>query len=181
MQAVDEAKKNRIEKQAFPVHLYRNVCASSEFCGLTQNNRGEMRMRFKLLIGTAALAAALPLAANAQGVIGGTERGAAEGGAAAGPVGAVVGGVVGGVTGGVAGVLGVDERPRFREYVVREHVPSYRYAEPLRPGVVLPEEGVRYYDVPAEYGRAHGYRYTVVNEHPVLVEPRTRRVIEVIE
>ena len=138
-------------------------------------------MRFKLLIGTAALAAALPLAANAQGVVRGTERGAAEGGAAAGPVGAVVGGVVGGVTGGVAGVLGVDERPRFREYVVREHVPSYRYAEPLRPGLVLPEEGVRYYDVPAEYGRAHGYRYTVINEHPVLVEPRTRRVVEVID
>lgn len=138
-------------------------------------------MRLKILLATAALAAALPLAANAQGVIGGAERGAAAGGAAAGPVGAAVGGAVGAVTGGVAGVLGVDERPRFREYVVREHVPSYRYAEPLRPGVILPEEGVRYYDVPAEYGRAHRYRYTVINEHPVLVEPRTRRVVEVIE
>jgi Protein of unknown function (DUF1236) len=138
-------------------------------------------MRFKLMLGTAALAAALPLAASAQGVVGGAERGAAAGGAAAGPVGAAVGGAVGAVTGGVAGVLGVDERPRFREYVVREHVPSYRYAEPLRPGIVLPEEGVRYYDVPAEYGRAHGYRYTVINERPVLVEPRTRRVVEVIE
>ena len=138
-------------------------------------------MRFNTLLATAALAAALPLAANAQGVIGGAERGAAAGGAAAGPVGAAVGGAVGAVTGGVAGVLGVDERPRFREYVVREHVPSYRYAEPLRPGVILPEAGVRYYDVPAEYRAAHGYRYTVINEHPVLVEPRTRRVIEVIE
>ena len=138
-------------------------------------------MRLKLVIGAAALAAVFPLAANAQGVIGGAERGAAEGGAAAGPVGAVVGGAVGAATGGVAGVLGIDQRPRFREYVVHEHVPSYRYAEPLRPGVILPEEGVRYYDVPAEYGPAHGYRYTVVNEHPVLVEPRTRRVIEVIE
>jgi uncharacterized protein DUF1236 len=138
-------------------------------------------MRLKVFLATAALAAALPLAANAQGVIGGAERGAAAGGAAAGPVGAAVGGAVGAVTGGVAGVLGVDERPRFREYVVREHVPSYRYAEPLRPGVVLPEAGVRYYDVPAEYGRAHAYRYTVVNEHPVLVDPHTRRVVEVIE
>ncbi|MEA2841399.1 MAG: hypothetical protein QOF41_2729 [Methylobacteriaceae bacterium] len=138
-------------------------------------------MRFKLLIGAAAFAAALPLTANAQGIVRGTERGAAEGGAAAGPVGAVVGGVVGGVTGGVAGILGVDERPRFREYVVREHVPSYRYAEPVAVGAVLPEEGVRYYDVPAEYRGAHGYRYTVVNERPVLVEPRTRRIVEVIE
>jgi hypothetical protein len=138
-------------------------------------------MRFKLLIGTAALAAALPLAASAQGVIGGTERGASEGGAAAGPVGAVVGGVVGGVTGGVAGLLGVDERPRFREYVVRERVPSYTYREPIAVGAVLPDEGVRYYDVPAEYGRAHGYRYTVVNGRTVLVEPRSRRVVEVID
>jgi hypothetical protein len=64
---------------------------------------------------------ALPVAAQAQGVVGGSERGAAEGGAAAGPVGAIVGGVLGGVTGGVAGVLGVDERPRFHDYVVHEH------------------------------------------------------------
>jgi Protein of unknown function (DUF1236) len=146
-----------------------------------QNQTRRKNMRFKLLIGAAALAAALPLAANAQGVIGGAERGAAEGGAAAGPVGAAVGGAVGAVTGGVAGVLGVDDRPRFREYVVRERVPSYTYREPLAVGAVLPDEGVRYYDVPAEYGRAHGYRYTVVNGRTVLVEPRTRRVIEVID
>src|SRR5678809_1502964 len=36
------------------------------------------RMRFKLLIGSAALAAALPLAANAQGVVGGAALGAAD-------------------------------------------------------------------------------------------------------
>jgi hypothetical protein len=44
---------------------------------------------------------------------------------------------------------------------------------------VLPEAGVTYYDVPPEYS-VREYRYTVVNETPVLVEPRTRRVIEVI-
>ncbi|GAC1334654.1 MAG: hypothetical protein NVSMB26_17730 [Beijerinckiaceae bacterium] len=138
-------------------------------------------MRYQTFLGALAIAATLPLAANAQGVVRGTERGAAEGGAAAGPVGAVVGGVVGGVTGGVAGILGVDERPRFHEYVVREHVPPYTYREPVAVGVVLPEEGVRYYDVPADYQRAHGYRYTVVNGRTVLVEPRTRRVVEVID
>jgi hypothetical protein len=138
-------------------------------------------MRFKLWIGSAALAAALPLAANAQGVVGGAERGAAAGGAAAGPVGAAVGGAVGAVTGGVAGVLGVDQRPRFREYVVREHVPSHRYAEPVHPGVVLPPEGVRYYEVPAEYHVAPTYRYTVVNDRPVIIDPHTRRVVEVID
>jgi hypothetical protein len=89
---------------------------------------------------------------------------------------------VGGVVGGVGGILGVEERPRFREYVVRERRPSYRYSEEVRVGAVLPETGVEYYEVPAEYGpRVHEYRYAVVNERPVLVEPRTRRIVEVIE
>jgi hypothetical protein len=125
-------------------------------------------------------ALAVPTLAQAQGVVGGTERGAREGAEAAGPVGAVVGGVVGGVAGGVAGVLGVDQRPRFREYVVREHRPSYRYRETVRVGTVLPAEGVTYYEVPPEYGVTE-YRYTIVNDVPVLVEPRTHRVVEVID
>jgi hypothetical protein len=123
----------------------------------------------------------LPLAAHAQGVIGGSERGAAEGGAAAGPVGAVVGGVVGGVTGGVAGVLGADDSPRFHDYVVRTHRSSYRYAEPVVVGTELPVEGVTYYDVPPEYHVAAPYRYTIVNEHTVIVDPHTRRVMQVID
>jgi len=35
-------------------------------------------------------------------------------------------------------------------------------------------------DVPPEYG-AREYRYTVVNDRPVLVDPRTRRIVEVVE
>src|ERR1700688_3624522 len=126
------------------------------------------------LIGIAALVAtvALPVVAQAQGVPGGVERGSRDGERAAGPV--------GGVVGGVAGVLGVDQRPRFHEYVVREHRPSYQYREDVRVGAVLPEEGVTYYEVPAEYG-ARDYRYTVVNNHTVLVDPRTHRIVEVIE
>jgi hypothetical protein len=91
-----------------------------------------------------------------------------------------VGGAVGGVVGGVAGLLGVDQRPRFREYVVREHVPSYRWGGHVSVGAVLPAEGVTYYEVPAEYG-VRGYRYTVVNDEPVLVEPRSRRVVQIID
>ena len=133
-------------------------------------------------IGIAAVVAAiaLPVVAQAQGVPGGVERGSREGERAAGPVGAVVGGVIGGVVGGVTGVLGVDERPRFRSYVVERHHPSYQYREDVRVGAVLPEEGVTYYDVPPEYG-ARDYRYTVVNGRTVLVEPRTRRIVEVVE
>src|SRR3954470_9035100 len=116
------------------------------------------------VIGIAAVVAAvaLPHLALAQGVPGGIERGAREGERAAGPVGAVVGGVIGGVVGGVAGVLGVDERPRFRSYVVEQRRPSYQYREEVRVGAVLPDDGVTYYDVPHDYG-VRDYRYTVVN------------------
>jgi hypothetical protein len=121
-----------------------------------------------------------PLAAQAQGVVGGAARGAEEGGRAAGAPGAVVGGAVGAVTGGVAGLLGVDQRPRFRDYVVREHVPSYRWGGRLAVGATLPTEGVTYYDVPPEYG-VSGYRYTIINNSPVLVDPRTHRIVEIVE
>lgn len=126
------------------------------------------------------VAAAAPLTAQAQGVVGGAARGVEEGGRAAGPPGAIVGGAVGAVTGGVAGLLGVDQRPRFREYVVREHVPSYRWGGRVAVGATLPVEGVTYYEVPAEYG-VTGYRYTVINDRPVLVEPRSHRIVEVID
>jgi hypothetical protein len=133
-------------------------------------------------IGVAAIvgAVALPNLAQAQGVPGGIERGAREGERAAGPVGAIVGGTIGGVVGGVAGVLGVDQRPRFRSYVVEQRRPSYQYREDVRVGAVLPEAGVTYYEVPQEYG-VRDYRYTVVNGRTVLVEPGTRRIVEIVE
>src|SRR5215468_3353555 len=86
--------------------------------------------------------ATLPYAAHAQGTIRGAEEGAAAGGRAAGPLGAIVGGTVGAATGTVGGILGVEERPRFREYVVREHRPSFRYSDDVRIGTILPERGV---------------------------------------
>jgi hypothetical protein len=134
------------------------------------------------VLGAAFLAAAIiaPLSASAQGVTGGVEQGSREGERAAGPVGAIVGGTIGGVVGGVAGILGVDQRPRFRHYVVEEHRPSYRYDSDVRVGAVLPEAGVTYYDIPPEYG-VRDYRYTVVNDRAVLVDPRTHRIVEVVE
>jgi hypothetical protein len=118
----------------------------------------------------------IPAVAAAQGVPGGIERGSREGERAAGPVGVVVGGVVGGVN----GVLGIDQRPRFHSYVVERHHPSYRYDGDVRVGADLPGDGVTYYDVPPEYG-VRDYRYTVVNGRTVLVDPRTHRIVEVIE
>jgi len=119
---------------------------------------------------------ALPMAAHAQGTLRGAQEGAREGAHDAGPVGATVGAVAG----TVGGILGVDDRPRFREYVVHERHPSYRYDNDFRVGAMLPESGVTYYDVPAEY-HVTGYRYTYVNDHAVLVDPRTHRIVQIID
>ncbi len=136
----------------------------------------------KANLGMAVLAALViaPLAAQAQGTIRGAEEGADSGDHEAGPVGAVVGGAVGAAAGTVGGLLGVDDRPRFRTYVESEHVRSYDYAEPVRAGVILPDD-YTYHEVPEAYHVKRGYRYTVINHHPVIVEPETRRVVEVIE
>jgi hypothetical protein len=142
----------------------------------------EQYVKIKILLASVLFTTVLiSSGAHAQGTIRGAEEGAHEGGRAAGPVGAVVGGAVGAVTGTIGGILGVDDRPRFREYVVRERRPSYQYREELRVGVVLPESGVTYYDMPAEYHPAPGYRYTYVNDRPVIVESRTGRIVEILD
>ncbi len=131
-----------------------------------------------------ALASAVAGPVLAQGVVQGSRQGEAAGERVGGPVGGIVGGVIGGVVGGVNGavdgIMGRDARPRFREYVVRENRPSYTFGNDVRVGVMLPDTGVTYYEVPAEYG-TRGYRYTVLNGRYVLVDPTTNRVVEVID
>jgi len=114
-----------------------------------------MRKHF-LAIATVMAAMSAPIAAQAQNTVG-----------VAGPV-MVDDGAVG---------IAIDQRPAFREYIVRERVPNYTVPDRV---VVLPESGVTYYDVPQSFG-ATLYRYTVVNGETVLVEPRTRRIVQVIE
>jgi len=83
-------------------------------------------MNKNLIKVAALLIVALPYAAYAQGTIRGAEEGASTGGRAAGPVGAIVGGAIGAATGTVGGILGLEDRPRFRENVARERRPSFR-------------------------------------------------------
>jgi len=135
----------------------------------------------KFLAAALFILAVSPAAVYAQGTIRGAEEGAAAGDRAAGPVGAIVGGAVGAAAGTVGGILGVEERPRFREYVVHAHHPSFRYGEEVHVGAVLPARGVTFYEVPREYHARPGYRYAVVNDVPVIVEPRSRRVVEIID
>src|SRR5215475_9800963 len=126
-----------------------------------------MRNRI-LAIAAVAATIGVPMAAQAQGVI---------------TQGEVTTGVVRDrtviVNDGAAGIA-VDQRPAFREYVIRERVPNYTIPEHVVVGGILPETGVTYYDVPQTYGITP-YRYTVVNGRTVLVEPRSRRIVQVVE
>ncbi len=133
-----------------------------------------MKMHYTLL---AAALVLTPIAAQAQsGAAAGATTGAVTGAVVGGPVGAAVGAGVGAIAGGIAD----EQRPAFRNYVVREKRPSYAYREEVRVGATLPASGVTYYEVPAEYG-VKGYRYTVVNDRTVLVDPGTHRVVQIID
>jgi hypothetical protein len=135
-------------------------------------------MSRKILL-TAVLAAALaPAAAYAQsgGATAGAATGAVGGAIVGGPVGAVVGGVTGAIVGGIAD----QQQPEFHQYVVKQNVPSYTYKEQVHVGAVLPNSGVTYYEVPSQY-KVKGYRYTVVNNTPVLVDPGSHKIVQVIQ
>ena len=116
------------------------------------------------ILAIAAIAGAIcaPIAAQAQSEI---------------TTGVVRGGVI--INDDVDGIA-IDQRPAFREYIVRERVPNYVIPDRVIVGGVLPETGVTYYDVPQTFG-AMPYRYTVVNGQTVLVEPRSRRIVQVVE
>lgn len=121
-------------------------------------------MRHKILVLAVLAAASVPLSAQAQ------QRVIVEEGTTTGMAGVPVGG----------GIITETQRPRFRQYVVQEQVPSYTVDAPVAVGTVLPEAGVTYYDVPQQFGSTT-YRYTVVNDRSILVDPRTRRVMQVVE
>ena len=101
----------------------------------------------------------------------GAANGARAGGDVGGPIGAMVGGTVGAAVG--AGleipnaVITSIEGERAPSVVVRERVVV---GEPLPPEVELRP-------VP----RYTEYRYAVVNNRRVIVDPQTRRVIKIIE
>ena len=124
-----------------------------------------------------AMAQSQPSGGATGGAVSGATSGAIGGAVVGGPVGAAVGGVGGAVVGAI---IGDAATPKFRTYVVEQNVPSYTYAEPVAVGTVLPQQGVVYRQVPADYGAPQGYQYTVVNNRTVLVEPQTRRIVQII-
>lgn len=92
-----------------------------------------------------------------------------------------------GVTTGSAGLqsdidngIAADQRKSFQRYVVEEQTPAYSVPGDIQVGTTLPDLGVTYYDVPERFG-ATKFRYTVVNDRTVLVDPKTRKVVQVVE
>ncbi|GGF53623.1 hypothetical protein GCM10007301_11350 [Azorhizobium oxalatiphilum] len=129
-------------------------------------------MRNRLIASAIVLTTLAPVAAFAQAS---TATGAVGGAA----VGAVVGGPVGAVVGGVAGAtVGAAAEPpaEVRSYVIQERRPSVRVEREVVVGEAVPA-GVQLYTIPNN----SAYEYTVVNDRRVIVEPRTRKVIQVIE
>jgi Protein of unknown function (DUF1236) len=163
-------------------HFRRRGTKATFFVRLCLIKRERERdfMSKKIVLVAFLAAATLPSVTHAQGTVRGAEEGAREGYRQGGPVGEILGGAAGAVTGTIGGILGVEERPRFREYVIREGRPSHQYGGDFRVGALLPDRDIAYYEVPAEF-KASQYRYTVVNGHAVLVDPITRRVVEILD
>jgi Protein of unknown function (DUF1236) len=102
----------------------------------------------------------------------GAHNGAEAGGAVAGPLGAVVGGTVGAAVG-----AGLEIPNAVINSIDDDRVP---------PSVVVHERVVVGEPLPAEVElrpvpRYTEYRYAVVNDRRVIVDPRTRRVVKIIE
>lgn len=128
-------------------------------------------MRIKLLAAVAALtltpAVAFGQASTATGAVGGAAVGAAVGG----PVGAVVGAGVGGTVG-----LAAEPPGPVVTYVERHDIPSVAVEERVVVGEALPTT-VKLHTVP----KYKQYSYAIVNNQRVIVEPRTRKVVKIID
>lgn len=128
-----------------------------------------MKIRLMLL---AAAVAAIPAVANAQSTIErGAAGGAATGGAMMGPPGAIVGGTVGAAVGAAAAIP-----EAFIMSVRGANAPSVRVREQIVVGERLPA-AVHLHTV-REYPN---YRYAVVNDQRVIVEPRSRKIVQIVE
>jgi Protein of unknown function (DUF1236) len=101
----------------------------------------------------------------------GAVNGARAGGEVAGPIGEVVGGTVGAAVG-----AGLEIPNAVITSIQDERAPSVTVRERVVVGEPLPPT-VELRPVP----RYSEYRYAVVNDRRVIVEPRTRKIIKIID
>lgn len=120
------------------------------------------------------LAAMTSAAYGQNGVVNGAAGGAVTGAIVGGPVGAAVGGVAGAIVGGA-----IDPPPReVVTYVQEQPAPQTRVIvqEPVAVGRVLPSDVV-VQPVPQN----PSYGYVVVGQQRVIVEPQSRKIVQVID
>jgi hypothetical protein len=101
----------------------------------------------------------------------GANNGARAGGAVGGPVGEAVGGTVGAAVG-----LGLEIPNAVITSIQGDRAPSVTVRERVVVGAPLPPT-VELRTVPSH----SEYRYAIVNDQRVIVEPRTRKVIKIID
>ena len=129
-------------------------------------------MKNRLVISLAAVSLLASSAAFAQSTtVQGANDGARAGGAVGGPVGEVVGGTVGAAVG-----LGLEIPNAVITSIQGERAPSVVVRERIVVGEPLPPT-VELRTVPNHTE----YRYAVVNDRRVIVEPRTRKIIRIID
>lgn len=128
-----------------------------------------MKIRNAMAVAVLAMTPGIALAQSAT--VEGARDGAATGHAIGGPVGGAVGGTVGAAVG-----TAIDIPAAVISAVTGLPGPSVVVKERVVVGEPLPDY-VELRPVP----RHTEYRYAVVNDRRVIVEPRTRRVIRVIE
>jgi len=134
-------------------------------------NSPEDVMNNRLVVSLIAASLLIPGAAFAQSTtVQGAHDGARAGGQVGGPIGEAVGGTVGAAVG-----LGL-EIPNAVISSIPDRGPSVTVRERVVVGEPLPPT-VELRTVPSHTE----YRYAVVNDRRVIVEPRTRRVIKIID
>ena len=129
-------------------------------------------MNKRLAVSLIAASLLVPGAAFAQSTtVEGAERGARAGGQVGGPIGEAVGGTVGAAVG-----LGLEIPNAVITSIQGERAPSVTVRERIVVGEPLPSS-VELRTVPSHTE----YRYAVVNDRRVIVEPRTRKIIKIID
>jgi len=126
----------------------------------------------KYLLAAALAGSFIPAVAVAQqGTVTGAAGGAATGAIIGGPPGAVIGGAAG----AVAGTVLAPPPPEVQSYVLQEDQPSVVVKRRVIVGQALPRDVVLY-KVP----KYEAYEYGVVNNQRVIVDSRSRRVVQIL-
>ena len=74
-----------------------------------------------------------------------------------------------------------EQRTKIKEYVVREKVKPVTVKERVTVGATLPAD-VELATIPADWGpELRSYRYVYTDNHVALVEPSSRRVVQIID